>query len=55
MRSCWGSLRRGGCWGRWGRLILGCMGLWGNGTTEYTKWHGRILSGLMDLMIKCRK
>ena len=27
MRSCWGSLRRGGCWRRWGRWILGCMGL----------------------------
>ena len=30
MRWCWGSLRRGGCWRRRGRL--------GNATTKYTKY-----------------
>ena len=40
MRSCVGFLRRGGCWRRWGRWILGCMGLRGNGTTE---WHGSVV------------
>ena len=30
MHWCVDSLRRGGCWRRWGRL--------GNGTTEYTEY-----------------